>query len=292
MKDNMVPRAKERACDKAIKKTLAYSAVFKYPMSFHQLGTMLISKKRFDYETFDRSLKRLLKKKRISTSKGKYYLKSVKPVSWEKRDKDSQWLIKNNLRAIKILEIIPWLKMAAITGSVAANNAERNADIDLFIITQKNRLWITRGFATLVLSLIGKYAVGQNNKDKLCCNIFIDEKNLRWPREDNNIFVAHDILAMHPIINKDNIYFKFLRANKWVLKYFGHYKVELLAHPSSSKKGNWIGNYFDNAAMKAQLNYMKKKKTTEITKKGFLHFNTHDHTQNILNNYKNLIGNI
>lgn len=293
MKEKTAPRATERSCDKAIKKTLAYSAVFRYPMSFYQLGTMLITKKNFDFQTFDNSLKRLIKKRHINVFKGKYILRGIKPVSWEKRDKESKEIIENNKWALKTLELIPWIKMVAVTGSVAANNAERNADIDLFIITQKNRLWITRGFVALILSALGKYAVGTNNKEKFCCNIFIDENNLKWPKEENNIFVAHDILAMHPIISRDNMYLKFLRANNWVLNYFGQFKIDYTKAKYKTKaKGNFIGNYIDNLAMKAQLRYMKKKKTSEITKKGFLHFNTHDHTQDVLSNYKNLISNV
>ena len=41
--------------------------------------------------------------------------------------------------------------MIAITGSVANYDAEENDDIDLLIVTEKNRLWITRGFVFLIL---------------------------------------------------------------------------------------------------------------------------------------------
>lgn len=290
MKDNVHPRVKERACDKAIKKTLTYSAVFKYPMSFNQLATFLISKQKFNYDTFVKSLYRLIKKRHIRMAKGKFYLNGIKPVSWEKRYKNSQTIIKKSLKAIKLLEIVPWLKMIAITGSVAANNAEENDDVDLFIITQSNRLWLTRGFTTIVLSIARKYAIGKNNKEKLCCNIFIDENHLRWPNEKSNLFVAHDILSMQPILNRDNTYFKFVKANKWALEYFGQYHIELPnLFEDNKKNGNRLGNYFDDLAMKAQLNYMKKKKTTEITKKGFLHFNKHDHTEIVLGSYKKLL---
>ena len=176
MKDNVHPRVQERACDKAIKKTLTYSAVFKYPMSFNQLATFLITRQSFEYSVFVKALHRLLKKRHIRVAKRRFYVGSYKPVSWGTRAKDTKIILAKNLWAIKLLGTIPWIKMIAITGSVAAHNAERGDDIDLFIITQGNRLWLTRGFTTLLLTIVGKYAVGKNNKEKLCCNIFIDEK--------------------------------------------------------------------------------------------------------------------
>jgi hypothetical protein len=79
------PRAKEKACDRAVQRTLAYSSVFKYPLSKHQLYTFLITRKKYEPDFFEKSLRRLVKGDSIKAKNGKYYLPGVRPVSWKLR---------------------------------------------------------------------------------------------------------------------------------------------------------------------------------------------------------------
>ena len=174
------PRAKEKVCDLAIKKTLAYGAIFKYPMSFYQLSTYLVTKKKFDYDFFNKSLKRLVKKKHIKAKDGKYYLPGVRPVSWNSREKYTKKLLKDSQLGFTLLSTIPWIKMLTVTGATAKNNAVKNDDIDIFIVTEKNRLWITRSFVWAILKIIGKYAFSGERNKKFCCNLFVDETKMEW----------------------------------------------------------------------------------------------------------------
>ena len=284
---NPRPRAKEKACDTAIKKTLAYSAVFKYPKSKHQLYTFLITGKRFEEDFFEKSLRRLVKKNHIKAKSGKYFLPRVRPVSWNLRDKYSKELFTEIEPAIKLLEKIPWIKMLAVTGAVAANNAQKDDDVDIFIVTEKNRVWLTRLFAFLILRAVGKYAKGSDRHKKLCCNLFVDESKLKWGEDRQSIYVAHEILNMHPLIDKDETYLRFIKANEWALKHFKHYKMDF---PKSVKRGRLnksrLIRVFERLAREFQLKYMESKKTVEVTTKHLIHFNKHDHSNNILDEYE------
>ena len=283
------PRAKEKACDTAIKNTLAYRAIFKYPMSFYQLSTFLITDRVLDYEIFSKELSKLCKNRSVKVKGSKYFLTGFKPVSWSLRIKQSQEQINKIMPIIKLLEIIPWIRLCAITGSAAAYNLSTKDDIDIFIITKPKRLWITRFFTVLLLKISGKYRSDESPWGKICPNIFLDETRMEWDKEKQNVYVAHEILMMHPVINREDVYFKFLNSNTWIYKYFanlvpekGKFSVKNESKIARSK----LIDFFEDSLRTLQYLYMRKKKTNEIIKKDFIHFNKADSTKNILNQYE------
>jgi len=290
---NPRPRAKEKACDRAIKRTLAYSAVFQYPVSEFQLYTFLITKNKFDYDFFNSSLRRLVKKKHVKAKGGKYYLPGVRPVSWNLRYKYSKDLMKEARVSVKLLSLIPWLKMVAVTGAVASHNAVKDDDVDVFIVSEKNRLWITRFFVFLILKSVGKYAQKGENNRKLCCNLFADESGMRWRKDKQNIYVAREMLSIQPLLDRDDTYYKFIQANSWALKHFNNYKMEFpTKYSDRNLHKSRLVNIFENSLRKFQINYMKDKRTSEIATKHFIHFNKHDHAKEILSEYKKKLSDI
>ncbi len=283
------PRAKEKACDIAIKNTLAYRAVFKYPMSFHQLGTFLITDKILDYEIFSKELTKLCKNRSVKVKGSKYFLTGFKPISWPLRVKQSQEQINKIMPVIKLLEIIPWIRLCAITGSAAAYNLTTKDDIDIFIITKPKRLWITRFFTVLLLKTAGKYRTDKSPWGKICPNIFVDETKMEWEKEKQNAYVAHEILMMHPIINREGTYFKFLNSNVWVYEYFANLipeKGKFSVRNESKVVHSKLIDFFEVSLRTLQYLYMRKKKTNEIIKKDFIHFNKADSTKSILSQYE------
>ncbi|OGC46516.1 hypothetical protein A2V49_00505 [candidate division WWE3 bacterium RBG_19FT_COMBO_34_6] len=283
-------RAKEKSCDLSIQQTLSYSSLFKYPMSFYQLSMFLISRKEYDFQFFIKSLRRLVKKKHIKAIRAKFFLSGIRPVSWELRDKYSEELVKDSYRYLTLLKAVPWIKLVAITGSVAANNAVKDDDIDVFIITDKSRLWLSRFFVYLILKNINKYAQGGEGNRKFCCNLMVDDSATRWPKNKQNIFVAREILGMVPIFDKDNEYFKFIHENQWALDFYKQYKINFPNKFNKSKRNHSkFVNMLEKAAKSMQNKHMKGKITTEIVNKDFIHFNKNDHSESIITEYNNLI---
>jgi len=138
---------------------------------------------------------------------------------------------------IKLLSLFPQIKLVGLSGSISMMNADKDDDIDLFIITAKNRLFTGRFIALMLAQFIGlrrsrKARVSQvaknfnpsllqgNHKYKVCLNLFFDESDLKVPKFKQTEFVGHEVLQMKPIINKDQTYERFLEANKWVFKLF------------------------------------------------------------------------
>jgi len=142
--------------------------------------------------------------------------------SFEIRKRISKKKIKKIDRYVNLLSIFPQIKLIGLSGSVAMLNADEDHDIDLFIITDKNRLWTGRLISLLLVSILGLRRKRNRfkAKDKVCLNLFFDEARLDMPKYKRTEYVAHEILQMRPLVNKNNVYGAFLEQNKWVYKIF------------------------------------------------------------------------
>jgi hypothetical protein len=280
-------RANERACDAAIRRTLAYRSIFKYPLSYHQLANTLITNKIFRKDFYDKELAKMVKKGYIGYRNGKYFDKRIKPVSWDLRYKQSQQYVADAKKLASLLSRIPWVMFIGVTGSTAAYNAEKEDDIDFFIIAKTHRLWLTRGFVTLILKIVNKYAQYGKGPGKVCPNLYIDMEVFEWPEDQRSIFTAHEIMLMHPLVNKENTYFKFLKANDWIRQYFAHFPISEVS-TKKQNEGSRLINLFEKIAQQFQLKYMQNKRTNEVITPHMLHFKKNDNTNWITDKFKEL----
>lgn len=268
--------------DNDILKTLNYKSVFNYPVSFYQLCNFLqTNRKVLKPNELEQGLKTLIKTKKVSIKGAKYSKKGIKTYSWDARMKNSYSMLNTNQRALSTIRTLPWVKMIGITGSVSAFNASKNDDLDVLIVCQKDRIWLTRLFVSIILILMGKYA-NKVHKNKICPNIYMDESELQWKPENQNIYVANDILQIYPWFYKDDIYFKFIAKNLWIKKHFGLFNINLPKKFVSTSHNSPILDKLENWVHKLQMFYMASKQTTEVTTKTFIHFNKNDNTSIVL----------
>ncbi|KKP60062.1 MAG: hypothetical protein UR54_C0020G0005 [Candidatus Roizmanbacteria bacterium GW2011_GWA2_34_18] len=166
---------------------------------------------------------------------------------------------------IKLLSFFPQIKLVGLSGSISMMNAKEDDDIDLFVITAKNRLFTGRFIALMLAQLMGlrrnressavekaRYrkffngkqktvknlvsSLSSNNetmkqwnnhvRNRVCLNLFFDENNLKVPKFKQTEFVGHEVLQMRPIIVKGNTYEGFLKANEWVFRLFPNAKED------------------------------------------------------------------
>ena len=188
-------------------------------------------------------------------------------------------------KIIKKLSIIPSVKFAGISGALSMENSEKSDDIDLFIITEKNLLWSTRFFLILFLKYMGVYRSKNDNNysDKICLNMLLDEKNIAFRGKDRNLYTAHEILQVIPVIDKDGIYNKFMEENKWIKKIMPNATPKKIERQNSN---NFTAGIFiflvkifflEKLLQYIQYEYMKKNITKEKIKNGILGFHPFDY---------------
>jgi hypothetical protein len=101
---------------------------------------------------------------------------------------------------------LPFVRLVAVTGALAMNNASVGDDIDLFILVQPGRLWLCRLFVLAIVRL------ARRRGTTLCPNFLLSTDHLRL--SERNLFTAHEIAQMVPLTGT-SWYDAFLDANAW-----------------------------------------------------------------------------
>lgn len=183
-------------------------------------------------------------------------------------------------KAARILGRISSVLFVGITGSLAMRNSAEAGDIDFMIITKSGKLWTTRFLVYLTLKLSGisvRKAGDINQKDKLCLNIWLDESDLVF--KDRNLYTAHEIGQILPLVNKENIYQKFIWANRWAKKFWPN---AINAIRADLNKRIVKANILEKFAYHLQYAYMKPKISRETTTTSRAIFHPQDWSKTVL----------
>ncbi len=284
--------------EKAILKTLIYADIFDYPLKINEIHKWLVGRK-VTVRQVEKALGELVQSEKCKLKSGYYFLprKNGMVSKRLRKEKQSERYFKKAKMLGRILRLVPWIKLVGISGGLAVNNAGKSDDIDLFIITTKKRLWISRFLCLGFLSIVGqRRKVGESRKKiagKFCVNILLDEDKLEQRSKD--IFVAHEVLQMKVLWQRDGVYSKYLADNKWVFKFLPNWitqdKVSRIKKVSKVKKTQDIYLlYLENLAKWFQLKIMQKPTGMERIEEGALYFHPLDCRQRVLDEFKKRIS--
>ena len=283
---------------KAILQTLTYADIFDYPLATEELYEFLITPKSLSFSVFKKNLQKIIRHDKLIKTDGRYFFLKGKEKIIYLRQKRKFWSQKKIEIAKRVgywLKLIPWIKMAGVTGALAMENADKNDDIDLLIIAAKNRLWLARALAVFLMELLGCRRRPKDAKvaDKICLNMFLDEDHLAVPKKERDLFSAHEVVQFKLLWEKDSCYQKFLKANLWVRKYLANsLDIKKLRYEDikGEKKKNFLISQFLNflelIAYKIQLAYMRARRTSEIVEFHRVRFHPQDCRGRILKKYQ------
>ncbi len=182
-------------------------------------------------------------------------------------------LISKAKKYVKYMQMLPFIRMVGLCNSLSFYDAEKGSDIDIFIITEKNRLFLARSFAWFFTHFLGIRRHGKKIKGRFCLSFLIskDRLNLESIKQNNDIYFIFWMRLMRPLIGKKT-YQEFIKENDWLKEYFAYdinQKLHLL--PESKfllklqrifefpLKGNF-GNFIESLLRVWQMNRSKKKK--------------------------------
>ncbi len=298
------------ASNSSILKTLIYSDVFDYPLTKEEIWKFLIGKN-INKDSFEKELNRLVRFEAtpLGCNRNLYYLLGREEIIQKriKRKKESRKKLEAAKKIIRTFSLIPTVLFVGISGGLALENSDGADDIDLFVITSKNTLWITRLTLVLLLKLMGQYRGRGNPKvsgesNKICLNMLINEKGLMFEKSRQNLYTAHEIAQLKPIFDRNNTYREFMNANRWVSKFLPNAMDRIRNYESSQRPGFegqarvmrkenplFIIHYslfiLESIAKVFQLWYMKKHRTKETISDHMLAFHPFEYKDYVLGEY-------
>lgn len=205
--------------------TLKYSAFFKSKLTFKQLHYWLISSHLYTFSQVKQSISHFpqLKKQIVSSSSSP----QQKKIYNEKVSSISPFLT--------LIKFFPTIRFVGLTGSLAILNSTPKDDIDLLIITSPHTLWLTRLFLFPFLLFFNHRRPGKiHHPNDLCLNLWIDQSNLTLLSSKQNLFTAHELLQMKPLLDRGGTYSRLLLANSWASQHLANaYHHQTLSFSSS-----------------------------------------------------------
>lgn len=270
--------------------TLAYASLFGYPLTKQEIYTWLITDAPVPLEEISNI-------KKISFYKTYTSLEKIRSLSEQRILHEAvsrkKWVIAK--KVAHVLSFIPTIQLIGVSGGLSMNNVDEQDDIDFFLIVNPKTVWITRLIVISILQLLGKRRkiYDKDTKDKICTNMFVDTNQLCLSKKEQDLYSAHEVLQMVPLVDKNNTYQKFIFENSWVKNYLYNAwkeksRKQLPFHNALPIVAS-IYTFFDMPAKYFQLWYMKNHRTTEVVSDTVLRFHPRDTRIFIRQNYLKLL---
>lgn len=157
--------------------------------------------------------------KKFMTQFYKNDIQSLELCMWVRAnfsDVEKKYFLKAQ-KHIRNLRLIPWLRYIAVWNSIAMKSSHENSDIDLFVVTEKNRLWLVRICMTLYFFIIWLRKTSSKHAGTFCLSFFvnIDALDFSGIAIKDDIYLFYRLLTLKPILDYNDTQQKIRDANTW-----------------------------------------------------------------------------
>lgn len=125
---------------------------------------------------------------------------------------------------------LPFVRMVAVTGSLARDSAEPGGDVDYLVVTEPDRLWVARALVGLLTRVARRRGI------VLCANYFLSERALEIP--ERNLYTAYELAQMVPLVGPC-VYMRMVEENGWIAEHLPNSQPLLVAEVHESSRG-WL----------------------------------------------------
>ena len=190
--------------ERAILETLAYSDVFDYPLTLDELHRFLTIP-----ATVAEIQECMLGMKNIAFANGYYFLAGRNEIVdiRNQREENSRKAYRRAMFYGRILGRLPFIRMVALTGSLAMLNLSKNRDMDYMLVAKPSRVWTARAFALLLARVTRLFG------DVICPNVIISENALEW--NERNLYTAREFAQMIPV-SGEGVFCGLRIVNEWI----------------------------------------------------------------------------
>jgi hypothetical protein len=210
----------------AVLRSVIYASLFDYPLTLEQLESSLVGV-RADaaaIESWCRESDLLMAA--VERRDGCYFPAGRADLVGTRlrREALSRDMLARDRRILSFVSGMPFVRMVALSGSLAHLNAEGTADLDLFVITAPDRVWSVT-VATLVLAKLLGW------RERVCMNYVISEGAMSI--EPRDLFSANQIVHLRPLTGHQ-VFDRFVKTNSFVRDFYPNFELAASASASAS----------------------------------------------------------
>jgi hypothetical protein len=201
----------------AVARSVLYASLFDYPLTLAQLRQTLVESSQTPTEILATCARSEALQKVIEQRDGFFFPRGRSDLIAERRRREaySGQFLGRHRRFLRLACAMPYVRMAALSGSIAHRNLEGTGDLDLFIVTKGRHVWSVAVFVVLLAKLLGC-------RRAVCANFILADSALALDQPD--LFTASQIIHLKPLIG-GSVYRRFLAANPFVARFYPNFHV-------------------------------------------------------------------
>ena len=212
-----------RAQELAFLRSVTYAALFDYPLTLAQLQASLVEVRAEEAVVASWWRDSEFLQATVEHRDGLYFPAGRAELlpTRTRREALSRDLLEREHRVLSLVARMPFVRMVALSGSLAHLNAERSADLDLFVITAPGRVWSVTLSVLVISRLLGW-------RKRMCLNYVISERAMAI--EPADLFSANQIIHLRPIVGHD-VFERFVNANPFVKALYPNFETGTAGKP-------------------------------------------------------------
>lgn len=169
---------------------------------------------------------------------------------------------KRALKAAWWFSRLPWIKLVCLANQIGAHNLRVEGDIDFFIVTKANRLWLSRLLLAGTLKILNLRPRAGKSQDTFCLSFWISENHLDLKKfrlnnqkntpppclagrqadlpldkgeedKEQDLYFTYWLASLTPLFDAGNNYQNLLANNPWLQAILPNWQA-MAAHPRRS----------------------------------------------------------
>ena len=284
----------------AIAESVLYASLFDYPLTLAQLRQSLIESTQTPSEILQAYDHSPALQHVIEYQDGFFFPIGRASLIDERKRREvrSRAFLRRHGVFLSLVCAIPYVKMVALSGSIAHLNLEGDGDLDLFIVTRGHRVWSTTVATVLLAKLLRRRRI-------VCANFVLADSRLSLEQQD--LFTASQIVHLKPLIGRD-VFQAFVAANPFVVRFYPNFhdagSPPLPFRPMRRLAGikrvaetllalPWQG--LEWTCRTAYRSYLRRKSSSWISPEQVkldddcLKLHTHSHRQSVLERFERIV---
>ena len=213
---NAVPLRADLSDDEgAIARSVLYAALFDYPLTLAQLRRTLIGSTQTPSQILATLRTSVALGEIVAQADGYFFPTGRRDLIDVRRSRESRsrGFLESHALLLRTIAALPYVRMLALSGSVAHLNLEQGGDLDIFLVTRGRRVWSTTVLVVLLAKLLGR-------RRTLCANFVVADSALHFAQAD--LFTANQIVGLKTVTGTD-VFQTIVRLNPFVRAFYHNF---------------------------------------------------------------------